>query len=97
MDVINENKFIEILKGRFDNLPDDRSKVVRIFLSSTFSGIFFKSEIKKIKKTFLDTHAERDYLIEFVYPNLKKYCKQNYGLDFQVLDMRWGISGWYSY
>jgi hypothetical protein len=23
---------------------------------------------------------------------LKKYCKQHYGLDFHVLDMRWGIS-----
>ena len=34
---------------------------------------------------YLDTHVERDYLIEHVYPKLKKYCKQQYGLDFQVL------------
>ena len=40
MEEFNEKKFIETLKGRFDNLPKDRSRVVRIFLSSTFSGIF---------------------------------------------------------
>lgn len=40
----------------------------------------------------LDTHAERDYLIEHTYPKLREYCKKTYGLEFQVYDMRWGIS-----
>jgi hypothetical protein len=31
-----------------------------------------------------DTHAERDYLIEKIYPELKTYCKKEYGLNFQV-------------
>jgi hypothetical protein len=39
MEAFNEKKFIEILRGQFDKLPKDRSKIVRIFLSSTFSGI----------------------------------------------------------
>jgi hypothetical protein len=33
-----EKKFLDALIGRFENLPKDRSRVVRIFLSSTFSG-----------------------------------------------------------
>ena len=32
----------------------------------------------------LDTYAERDYLIENIYPELRKYCRTQYGLDFQV-------------
>jgi hypothetical protein len=57
-----------ILRGRLKYLPKKKSKVVNIFLSSTFS----------------DMHTERDYLIENIYPRLKDYCKSQYGLDFQV-------------
>ncbi len=39
----DEKLFSDILQGRFDNIPKGRSRVVRIFLSSTFTG-------KKIKK-----------------------------------------------
>ena len=35
---VNQNQFLEILRGRYDNLPSERSNVVRIFLSSTFTG-----------------------------------------------------------
>ncbi|RNA44129.1 NACHT and WD repeat domain-containing 2 [Brachionus plicatilis] len=66
---------IEILKGKYDNVPDLRKKNVRIFLSSTFT----------------DTNSERDYLIEKIYPKLKDYCRVNYDIDFQAVDMRWGI------
>lgn len=31
-----------------------------------------------------DTMAERDYLIEHVFPKLKEYCKKSHDLDFQV-------------
>ena len=58
----------DILKGKFEHVFKDRSKTVRIFLSSTFT----------------DTHEERDYLIENVFPKLKDYCKKEHGLDFQV-------------
>jgi hypothetical protein len=60
---------LPILRGRFDKLPKQRSKAVKIFLSSTFS----------------DTHTERDYLIEHIYPKLKTYCKLEHGLDFYVI------------
>jgi hypothetical protein len=39
MNSFDENLFFEIIQGRFENIPKDRYKVVRIFLSSTFSGI----------------------------------------------------------
>lgn len=33
-------KLDRLLKGRFNDLEPHRSKIVRIFLSSTFSGIY---------------------------------------------------------
>ncbi|XP_038054567.1 NACHT domain- and WD repeat-containing protein 1-like [Patiria miniata] len=56
-------------------LPRQRSKVVRIFTSSTFT----------------DTSTERNALMRETYPRLKDYCKFNHGLEFQVIDMRWGV------
>ena len=58
-----------ILHGRFDHLPPAPSKVVRIFLSSTFT----------------DTYVERNLLIKRVYPKLQRICKEKYNLDFQVM------------
>jgi hypothetical protein len=29
--------------------------------------------------------------MEDVYPALKRYCRETHGLDFQVVDMRWGV------
>ncbi|CAF4640102.1 unnamed protein product [Rotaria socialis] len=66
---------VDVLRGRCQELPEVRSKVVRVFVSSTFS----------------DTLAERDSLIDTVFPKLKTYCREKYGLEFQYSDMRWGI------
>ncbi|UJR24207.1 hypothetical protein I4U23_027173 [Adineta vaga] len=68
-------KSIDILRGHCDEISDVRSKVVRVFLSSTFS----------------DTLIERDSLIDIVFPKLKDYCREKYRLEFQYVDMRWGI------
>ncbi|CAF3724767.1 unnamed protein product [Rotaria socialis] len=67
--------YLDILRGRSQQLPDVRSKIVRIFVSSTFT----------------DTLTERDSLIENIFPKLKDYCREKYGLEFQYADMRWGI------
>ncbi|CAF4146694.1 unnamed protein product, partial [Adineta steineri] len=67
--------YLDVLRGRCQELPDVRSKIVRVFVSSTFT----------------DTLAERDSLIENIFPKLKDYCRQQYGLEFQYADMRWGI------
>lgn len=94
---MDEKKFHEIINGNFQNIPKEKSKLVRIFLSSTFSGIFhfYMLDVKNSLKIYfflLDTHTERDYLIANIYPKLKTYCKTEYNIDFQILDMRWGIS-----
>lgn len=65
---MNPSDYLDLLRGRYSDIPDVRSKVVRIFVSSTFT----------------DTLAERDSLIENVFPKLKDYCRQQYGLELQV-------------
>ncbi|KAF2357626.1 P-loop containing nucleoside triphosphate hydrolase [Trinorchestia longiramus] len=34
---------------------------------------------------------ERNTLMAEVYPKLKEYCREKHGLEFQVVDMRWGV------
>jgi hypothetical protein len=42
-----DTKLLNIIRGDFTNIPKERTKIVRIFLSSTFS----------------DTHTERGILL----------------------------------
>lgn len=43
-----------------------------------------------LSSTFKDTQIERNALMVDVYPKIQEFCA-NHGLDFQVVDMRWGI------
>ena len=76
-----------------------QTRYVKIFLSSTFKGkikqfellsyidAIIKNQINKLKLVCFfsqDTQDERNYLLEHVYLKLKEYCKNKYGLDFQV-------------
>ena len=61
-------KIVDLINGNYENVPSLKKKIVRIFISSTFT----------------DTTAERDYLIENIFPKLKDYCKAIHDLDFQV-------------
>ncbi|KAH3755207.1 hypothetical protein DPMN_189897 [Dreissena polymorpha] len=72
---MDDSQYLSILHGRLDNLPTLNSRLVRIFISSTFT----------------DTREERNVLLEDVYPRLKTICKEKYGMDFQLVDMRWGV------
>ncbi|XP_041926854.1 NACHT and WD repeat domain-containing protein 2 isoform X2 [Alosa sapidissima] len=38
-----------------------------------------------------DTEAERNALKEHVYPKLRDFCRENYGVEFQVVDLYWGV------
>ncbi|MEE6462291.1 hypothetical protein FKM82_001542 [Ascaphus truei] len=38
-----------------------------------------------------DTVAERNELREHVYPKLREFCRENYGVEFQAIDLYWGI------
>ncbi|UJR21317.1 hypothetical protein I4U23_024408 [Adineta vaga] len=64
-----------VFYGKLDRLPSLASKIVRIFTSSTFT----------------DTSMERNSLMQHTYPKLKEYCREKHGLEFQVVDMRWGV------
>ena len=50
-------------------------RTVRVFLSSTFR----------------DMHEERDYLVKFVFPELRSRCRSR-GLEFTEVDLRWGVT-----
>ena len=71
----DEEAVDKIFAGSMENLPPLSSKVVRIFTSSTFT----------------DMLMERNTLMEYVYPKIKEYCREKHGLEYQVVDMRWGV------
>jgi len=50
-------------------------KTIRIFISSTFR----------------DMHSERDYLVKYVFPELKERCIKK-GLSLVDVDLRWGVT-----
>ena len=50
-------------------------KTVRIFISSTFN----------------DMHAERDYLVKNVFPELSAWCEAR-KLRLVDIDLRWGVT-----
>lgn len=50
-------------------------KTVRIFISSTFN----------------DMHAERDFLVKYVFPELSSWCRER-KLILIDIDLRWGVS-----
>lgn len=44
-----------------------------------------------ISSTFNDMHAERDYLVKFVFPELADWCARR-KLRLNDIDLRWGIT-----
>ena len=50
-------------------------RVVRVFVSSTFR----------------DMHSERDYLVRFVFPELRERCAKRH-LHLVDVDLRWGVT-----
>ena len=44
-----------------------------------------------ISSTFNDMHAERDYLIKRVFPELRLWCAEH-KLKLIDIDLRWGVS-----
>ena len=56
-------------------VPFQGDRVVRVFVSSTFR----------------DMQEERDYLVKFVFPGLRKLCESR-GVTWGEVDLRWGIN-----
>ena len=44
-----------------------------------------------ISSTFRDMNAERDYLNNYIFPQVKEYCKSRF-IDFTPIDLRWGVT-----
>ena len=56
-------------------MPSAEWKNVTVFISSTFN----------------DMHAERDYLVKYVFPELREWCAKR-KLRLYDIDLRWGIT-----
>ncbi|XP_064618536.1 NACHT and WD repeat domain-containing protein 2-like [Lineus longissimus] len=59
----------------FEDLPNFKSNVVRVYLCSMFT----------------DSVNERNALMEQAYPRIRQILREQYGLEFSVVDLRWGI------
>ena len=90
----DEDAVDKIFSGCLENLPPLSSKVVRIFTSSTFTDMLMERntlmewvypKIKVSSDVTLQCPVTIEYLLE------QEYCKEKHGLEFQVVDMRWGV------
>lgn len=54
---------------------DDKTPEIRIFISSTFR----------------DMQDEREYLIKYIFPELRTVCRER-GVEFTEIDLRWGVT-----
>ena len=81
----DEQTVDRIFAGNLDGLPPLSSKVLPATTSTLQVVRIFTSS------TFTDMLMERNTLMEYVYPKIKEYCREKHGLEYQVVDMRWGV------
>ena len=55
--------------------PQPNDRQIRVFISSTFR----------------DMQAERDHLVKFIFPQLRKLCEER-AVTWTEVDLRWGIT-----
>jgi tetratricopeptide (TPR) repeat protein len=56
-------------------MPSPQDRQIRVFISSTFR----------------DMGAERDHLVKFIFPQLRKLCESR-GVTWGEVDLRWGVT-----
>ena len=54
---------------------ETKSPEIRVFISSTFR----------------DMQLEREYLIKYVFPEIRHVCRER-GVEFTEIDLRWGVT-----
>ena len=88
----SEETVDRIFAGNLDGLPPLSSKVVMNKTPSR-KGFYKYCQVVRIftSSTFTDMLMERNTLMEYVYPKIKEYCREKHGLEYQVVDMRWGV------
>ena len=77
-----------LYRGRFNHIGDRKLNSIRLFVSSTFTGMLFPKITFKGRYFFIltsDTTEERNGLIDRVYPRLREYCLAKYKIQFQVI------------
>jgi len=57
------------------NVTPQNDRQIRVFISSTFR----------------DMQAERDHLVKFIFPQLRKLCESR-GVTWGEVDLRWGVT-----
>jgi hypothetical protein len=45
-----------------------------------------------ISSAFRDMHDEREQLVKYAFPELRKRCRER-GVEFVDVDLRWGVTG----
>ena len=65
---MEDSQIDKLFAGDMENLPPWRQPLIRLYLSSTYT----------------DMTLEKTALFAEVYPKLKEYCREKYGLEFQV-------------
>src|SRR5580704_189438 len=55
--------------------PSVKDRQIRVFISSTFR----------------DMQAERDHLVKFIFPQLRRLCESR-GVTWGEVDLRWGVT-----
>jgi len=72
---LDEAILVQLLRGRVPEGSVSRSRTIVRLFTSS---------------TFTDTAIERNFLLKHVFPILSDVCR-SLNLDFQVVDMRWGV------
>ncbi|XP_050413112.1 NACHT and WD repeat domain-containing protein 2 [Patella vulgata] len=72
-----EERAYKVLTGTFSaaEKPKIPAEIVRVYLASNGT----------------DSVTERTSFIQNVYPRLREYCRRQYGVEFQVVDLEWGL------
>jgi Domain of unknown function (DUF4062) len=60
-------------------------------LTRTAKAVTWKKVYIFISSTFNDMHAERDYLVKRVFPELQEWCEPR-KLWLVDIDLRWGVT-----
>ncbi|HPF86854.1 MAG TPA: DUF4062 domain-containing protein, partial [Candidatus Limiplasma sp.] len=85
----NDEKKPEITKKQ---AVDDRSQTNSMRKNDTPDDLLrWENVYVFISSTFNDMHAERDYLVKRVFPELRLWCEQR-KLKLVDVDLRWGVT-----
>ena len=66
-------------------------RAICVLISSTQSPQL-STHFKQGRDCDPDMREERNWLAAEAYPQIKEFCNEELDMDFQVVDMRWGVT-----